>query len=213
MDTSVSLLEEARTRRSEDAWQRMVEIYDPLFRGWLNSLGVSSQDCDDLVQEILVVILRKLPKFEFTGQPGSFRAWAKRVALNCVREAWRSKKRVPRAMGGSNFVEQLDRLVDPASQVSRDWDRQHDRIVVQRLMDHIRVKADPQVWQAFSLHAIQGMPVAAVAESLGVTPNYVYVAKSRIVSRLRELAKGLVDELSLEVDGEGSERHSDGSDN
>ena len=195
VDTSASLLEQLQTRPSDQAWQRMVQIYDPMFRGWLKSYSVSAGDCDDLVQEILLVLMRKLPEFEYNGRPGSFRAWAKQVALNCVRRSWRTKQRAPLATGDSDFLQQLNQLEDPHSQLSREWDRQHDRVVVQKLLHLIQANVEPQIWQAFSLHVVHGEPVAAVAERLGVKPGYVYVAKSRILSRLRELADGLVDEI------------------
>lgn len=197
-DTSASLLEELRTRPSEQAWQRMVQVYDSLFRGWLTAQGVHPDDSDDLVQEILLVMMRKLPEFEHQGKPGSFRAWARQVALNCVRRSWRTKKRVPVATGDSEFLSYLNQLSDAGSELTQEWDRQHDRVVVQRLLDLIRVDSDSQVWEAFSLHVVKGEPVSTVTETLGVKPGYVYVAKSRILNRLRELADGLVDGKNID---------------
>lgn len=154
-DTSASLLEELRTRPSEQAWQRMVQVYDSLFRGWLTAQGVHPDDSDDLVQEILLVMMRKLPEFKHQGKPGSFRAWARQVALNCVRRSWRTKKRVPVATGDSEFLSYLNQLSDAGSELTQEWDRQHDRVVVQRLLDLIRVDSDPQLWEAFSLHVVK----------------------------------------------------------
>ena len=171
----------------------MVQVYDSLFRGWLTAQGVHPDDSDDLVQEILLVMMRKLPEFKHQGKPGSFRAWARQVALNCVRRSWRTKKRVPVATGDSEFLSYLNQLSDAGSELTQEWDRQHDRVVVQRLLDLIRVDSDPQLWEAFSLHVVKGEPVSTVTETLGVKPGYVYVAKSRILNRLRELADGLVD--------------------
>lgn len=176
----------------------MVQVYDSLFRGWLTAQGVHPDDSDDLVQEILLVMMRKLPEFEHQGKPGSFRAWARQVALNCVRRSWRTKKRVPVATGDSEFLSYLNQLSDAGSELTQEWDRQHDRVVVQRLLDLIRVDSDSQVWEAFSLHVVKGEPVSTVTETLGVKPGYVYVAKSRILNRLRELADGLVDGKNID---------------
>lgn len=198
-DTSASLLEELRTRPSEQAWQLLVEIYDAMFRSWLRSAGVSSEDCDDLVQEILIVMMRKLPEFEHKGQRGSFRHWAKQVAFNCARQWWRAKKRIPLATGDSAFLQQLNQLEDPHSQRSEQWDQLHDRVVLQRLLDLIQLEVDQRAWQIFSRYVIKGEPAATVAETLGVKPGYVYVTRSRILSRLRKLAEGLVEGVDVKA--------------
>ncbi len=195
MDTPQSLLRELRDNPSDQVWQRLVHAYDSLFRVWLRSQGVSEEDCDDLVQEILLVMMRKLPEFKHAGTPGAFRAWAKRVAVNCARNFWKAKGRVPVAQGGSGFLEHLNQLGDSTSELSREWDRQHERVVVQRLLDHIREDAAPQMWEAFSQHVVNGRSAGEVADTLGVTTGYVYLAKSRILSRLREYADGIIEDF------------------
>ncbi len=191
-DTPFTLLQELRTQPSDQAWQRLVEVYDTLLRTWLGDQG---SDQDDLVQEILLVLMKKLPEFEHSGQPGAFRSWLKAIMTNCIRRSWRSERQKPLATGDSEFLQKLQQLEDPTSDLSRDWDQQHDRIVMQRLLNLIRSDVEQVVWMAFYRHGIEGVPARDVAEELGMTANYVYVAKSRVLKKLRTLAAGLVDSI------------------
>ena len=87
----------------------------------------------------------------------------------------------------------LDQLEDPASDLSRRWDREHDEFVLHRLLDLIEPEFRPATWQAFRRQVIDGAPAEMVAAELGLTVNAVLIAKSRVLSHLRRNAEGLVD--------------------
>jgi RNA polymerase sigma-70 factor (ECF subfamily) len=88
----------------------------------------------------------------------------------------------------------LDDLEDPHGGLSRVWDEEHDRYVLERLMELIEPEFKPATWAAFRGHVIEGRPADAVAAELGVTPNVVFIAKSRVLHRLRDEARGLIDD-------------------
>ena len=90
--TSASLLERLRADPKSPAWQRMVAIYQPLIRAWLSRQDVLASDADDLVQEVLAVVVRRLPDFEHNQRVGAFRTWLRTITVNVVRDHWRSKK-------------------------------------------------------------------------------------------------------------------------
>ena len=87
----------------------------------------------------------------------------------------------------------LDQLEDPASDLSRRWDREHDEFVLHRLLDLIEPDFRPATWQAFRRQVIDGASAETVAAELGLTVNAVLIAKSRVLSHLRRNAEGLVD--------------------
>jgi RNA polymerase sigma-70 factor (ECF subfamily) len=62
-ETSTSLLDRLRLQPDQQAWQRLVELYTPLIRGWLRRHALLDQDADDVVQEVLSVVVRRLPEF------------------------------------------------------------------------------------------------------------------------------------------------------
>jgi RNA polymerase sigma-70 factor (ECF subfamily) len=118
VDTSVSLLDALRGGSDEQSWRRLVDLYGPLLRGWLKRHGATPQDADDAVQDVLAVVVRKLPAFERQPRTGSFRAWLRTITVNCLREQWRRGQRQPAAVGGSDFGLMIDQLEDPHSGLS-----------------------------------------------------------------------------------------------
>src|SRR5690242_15110223 len=106
--TSASLLDRLRLQPDAESWQRLVDLYTPLIRGWLRRHAALDQDADDVVQEVLAVVVRKLPQFRRGERPGAFRRWLRSITVNCLRDFWRSQRTRPRATGDSDFLRVLD---------------------------------------------------------------------------------------------------------
>lgn len=192
-DTSISLLERLRDPEDRDSWQQLMSLYNPLIHSWLRRYSVTQQDADDLVQEILAVVVRKLPQFRRQEFTGAFRGWLKAITVNCLRDHWRSRRGRPLATGSSDFKLMLDQLADENSGLSRRWDEEHDRHVMQSLLEMIRPQFTPATWQAFARFALDDVPAADVAAELNVSVNTVYIAKSRVLTKLRQVGAGLLD--------------------
>lgn len=193
MDTSLSLLESLRSRGGDDAWRQLVELYTPLIRGWLRGQGMAGQDADDVVQEVLSVVFRKLPGFTRQNQTGSFRSWLRAITVNCLRNFWKQPRNRPQAATNSDFLQVLDQLEDPTSGASRLWDEEHNRYITRRLLELIRPSFEATTWRAFQRLAVEGCSPADVAAELNMTVNAVFIAKSRVLTRLRQEGRGLLD--------------------
>ena len=181
------MLERLKSPDAPDAdWRRLHDIYVPLLRHWLGKLGVASNDVDDLAQEVWLVVLQKLPAFE-RRRDGSFRAWLRQLAVHLVRN-WRRKNRP----AGAND-EVLAQLEDPNSDLSQQWDRDHDRRVFDKLLDVARPDFAPATWNAFRRFVLDGVPAARVAVEFQLSEAAVLQAKSRILKRLRDEAAGLIE--------------------
>jgi len=191
--TSASLLDLLRADPKSAAWQKLVELYEPLIRVWLHRQEGWSQDSDDLVQEVMTVVVRKLPEFQHNGRTGAFRAWLRTITVNCLRDHWRSKKHRPTATGDSDMQQLLAQLADPSSSTSRTWDQEHDRHLTRKLLEMLRGDFEPTTWKAFERTALDGLPAADVAAELGLTSNAVFIARSRVLARLRQEAAGLIE--------------------
>lgn len=190
--TSPSLLDRLHANDDPAAWDRLNCVYSPLIRAWLRKHGVRSDDADDLVQEVLVIVVRRFPEFRHNARAGAFRAWLRAIALNCCRDFWKSNRLRPSAPGGTEFGSHLENLADPDNPLAKDWDREHDVAVARRLLEMIRPQFEASTWEAFRRFAIEGEPAAAVAAALGTTTNAIFIAKSRVLSRLREEASGIL---------------------
>lgn len=192
-DTSVSLLERLSSRKDEDSWTRFVDLYVPLIRSWLRRYSVSSQDAEDLAQDVLTVVVRELPQFQHNQQRGAFRNWLRNVTVNRLRTLWRTRRGRAAATGDSDVAQMLDELADANSSLSRVWDREHDEHVARRLMELIQPQFEPKTWEAFRRVVVEGRKAAEVASELGMSANAVFVAKSRVVAKLRQEMQGLTD--------------------
>lgn len=191
--TSISLLDLLKDGEDEQAWQTMVTIYQPLIKKWLGRLGTPANELGDLSQNVMTVVVRKLPEFEHGGRTGAFRSWLRNITRNCLLEFWRKNKQTPVATGKSEFQEQLNQLADQTSELSQMWDREYDEHVLASLMTVIRPEFRSQSWEAFELFVLEGIPATDVAERLGVSANSVFIAKSRIMMRLREVGKYMIE--------------------
>jgi DNA-directed RNA polymerase specialized sigma24 family protein len=107
----------------------LVGIYEPLIRGWLRRQEVWIYDADDLVQDVMAVVVRRLPEFEHNGRPGAFCSWLGIITVNCLRDHWRSRKPVQSEGGASDVQQLLAQLEDASSDLSWLWDAEHDRHV------------------------------------------------------------------------------------
>jgi RNA polymerase sigma-70 factor (ECF subfamily) len=192
-DTSISLLDRLRLQPDAEAWRRLVDLYTPLIHGWLRRYSVSAADADDLTQEVMAVLVRELPQFHHSSQPGAFRSWLRTITVNRLRVLWRSRQNRAVASGGSDLLEVLDQLADPHSDLSRRWDQEHDQHVAHRLMQLIEPQFEPKTWRAFRRVVLDGVKAATVAAELDMSVNAVLLAKSRVLSRLRQEIQGLTD--------------------
>jgi RNA polymerase sigma-70 factor (ECF subfamily) len=195
-DTSLSLLERLRQSPENEGWNRLADLYTPLIRAWLRRYDVQDSDANDLVQEVLLAVSKDLGKFEHRGQAGAFRGWLKAILINRLRKFWRAQNRRPQARGDSDIDARLAHLDDPASEMSRIWDQEHDQYVLRQLMALVEPHFEPKTWKAFCRVALDGAKPDVVAREMGISRNSVVIAKCRVLSRLRQDSGGLIESSS-----------------
>lgn len=171
----------------------LVDLYSPLMRGWLIRHGAAPSDVDDVVQDVLMVVVRRIPEFRLEPRTGAFRSWLRAITVNCLRDHGRRRRKQPTAQGGTDYGEMIQQLADPQSGLSRLWDREHDEHVAQYLLQQVRVDFSATTWQAFQRFTLDGLSADQVSQELGISPNAVFIAKSRVMARLRDLGQGLLD--------------------
>lgn len=191
--TPFSLLERLQQSPDDTDWQRLVQVYGPLIRNWLRGCSLQDADVEDLAQDVLTAVVRKLPEFRHNSRAGAFRAWLRMITVNRLREFWRSRKSRPQTPGGSDFARMVDQLEDPDSALSRLWNQEHDLHVIRRLFELIEPQFEDKSRQAFRYVVIEGLKAGLAAERLGISTNAVLIAKSRILKQLRRELQGLIE--------------------
>ncbi len=189
--TSLSLLDRLKAARPDASdWSRLQGIYLPMIERWLGRVPGLGDESADLAQEVLVVVFREVPRFD-RQREGSFRVWLRRVTVNKIRNYRRKRHRRP-AVGLDAADGFLERLSDPNDDLAQEWDRDHDKYVVAKLLAVVQLDFTPATWEAFRRFGVDGVPAGRVAEELGVSENAVILAKSRVLRRLREEAGDLL---------------------
>lgn len=187
-ETPASLLERLRQPFEPEAWARFVALYTPLIYSWGRRVGLQETDAADLVQEVFVTLLRVLPTFSYDRQK-SFRRWLRTVTLNQVRN---SRKRWENRMR-----REMDGPLDPAAvanELEALWESEYQQHVAARALAIMRADFQEKTWQACWEMVVMGRPAADVARQLGLTIGAVYAAKVRVLDRLRQELRGMLDD-------------------
>ena len=193
-ETSLSLLARVRQSPVDSGWRELCDLYDPLLRRWLRRYGVAGHEADDLVQDVLLVVTREVRRFEHNARPGAFRGWLRTILVHRLKDYWRRRDRQPSPGGGTHAAAALHELEDDASGLSRQWDREHDQYIVQRLLARIEPRFSADTFEAFRRIVLEREQPPQVAAELGLSLNAVYIAKSRVLRELRREAAGLVED-------------------
>jgi RNA polymerase sigma-70 factor, ECF subfamily len=191
-ETWQSLLIRAQSGET-NAWKDLVDLYRPLILSWLNRQGVPPGDLEDLSQEVLLSVVKYLPGYQHSGQRGAFRSWLRTIVCSRTADYWRTINAGTQAQGGSGATAALQEIADPDSELNRQWDEQHDRYVLNCLLDLMEEEFEPITLKAFRRLALDGASGAEAAQELGLSVAAVYMAKSRVLARIRQEAEGLID--------------------
>jgi RNA polymerase sigma-70 factor (ECF subfamily) len=179
--TSPTLLEKLRGA-DHAARARFVHLYTPLLVRWGARAGVPAADVPDLIQDVLLVVLRGLPAFE----RGGFRAWLRTVFVN----KWRDQCRKRRPALLTDGADDLAARADPVLEVD---EAEYRAVLAARAAALIRADFNEPTWRAFWLTTVEDRSAAEVASELGLSANAVYLARSRVLQRLRAELNGLLE--------------------
>src|SRR5262249_47383652 len=168
--TPLSLLDRI-CEGDRDSWRRLLVIYEPLLRHWLRSAALQPADRDDLTQQVLTVLVRKLPQFRHSGRTGAFRSWLRHVTLNELSDFLRRRAGLP----ALRAADALDALDAPAGALARAWAGEYDRHVLAGLLELVRDEFAASTWRAFRRVALEEVAPAAVARETGLTVNAVAI--------------------------------------
>jgi RNA polymerase sigma-70 factor, ECF subfamily len=181
--TLLSLLPRLKEQPDAQAWEQFVRLSTPLLLNWSRRLGLREHDAADLVQDVLVVLVRKLPGFRY--EPGkNFLGWLRAVLRNKCRDR--------RVAPGTEALDDAAEVPAPADGDGPEEDELR-LYVLGRALRLMSSEFAPATWQACWETVVCGRDVRAVAAGLGLTVNAVYVARSRVLARLRQALRGLPD--------------------
>jgi RNA polymerase sigma-70 factor (ECF subfamily) len=184
-ETRPSLIVQLKDPRNEPAWAEFVCAYEPFLMQLVRRQGTPERHVADITQQLLMVIARSVAGWTDDGKVASFRRWLSQVARNVVIKFMARERREISGQGGTDFFEQLIEQPDLHAMDATAGKYEHELIVW--AADKVRSEFHEVSWKAFWATQIQGKSVADVAVELGVSPGSIYMSRSRILARIREM--------------------------
>jgi RNA polymerase sigma-70 factor (ECF subfamily) len=191
--TRASLLVRLRNPQDERAWAEFVALYSPLVQALARRSGLQPADAADLEQEVFGAVARAIETYDPDPAKGSFRGWLATIARNRLINGLAARRRHPAGTGDTGALERLAELADPAPSPDDSvlFETEYRRQLFRVAAESVRDRFQPTTWEAFWRTAVEDRPVAEVAAELGLTAGAVYVARNRVMARLREAVQRL----------------------
>jgi RNA polymerase sigma-70 factor (ECF subfamily) len=184
--TRPSLLVRIRNRDDAEAWCQFVDLYAPLVHGFARRQGLQDADAADLAQEVFRAVAGAAGRLDYDRQRGSFRGWLFTIVRNRLRDFLDRRRRQTPGSGDSALQAALEQQPAREDELAELWDREFERRLLARAAEEARATVEETTWQAFWRTAVEGQGAAQAAQDLGMTVAAVYLAKSRVMAKLKE---------------------------
>jgi RNA polymerase sigma-70 factor (ECF subfamily) len=193
-----------RNLDDRDSWRTFFDTYWRLIYNVARKSGLSDDQAQEVVQETVIAVAKKMPEFRYDPAQGSFKQW---LLLICRRRIHDHLRRLYSTQGlAKQRSEELDRVKEtvpstmppPDAQMDADWEQEWRDNIFQIALARVRQQANPKHYQVFDSCVLQGMRASVVASMLGLSSAQVYLAKHRISSAVKRVAR----EVELELGGQ-----------
>ena len=190
--TRPSLLLRLRDADDSEAWREFVRLYTPLVFHHCTRHGLQEADAADIAQEVMCVAAKAMPEFQYEPQRGKFRGWLLQTTRHRLYKFFARQHRAPQAMSDIGIERSLDQ--EPHADEQARWEADYRQRLFDWAAEKARPEFQPATWDAFWLTAKDSVSVKDVAARVGISVGAVYIARSRVMARLRELIETVADE-------------------
>ena len=196
--TRPSLLVRLRDVDDADAWREFVRLYTPLIFHHCVRHGLQEADAADVAQEVMRVAAGAMPEFQYDANRGKFRGWLLQTTRNRLYKFFARQQRAPQTADEATIERFLNE--EPASDEWARWEEEYRQRLFDWAAEKARSEFQPATWDAFRLTAMESVSVKDVADQLGISVGAVYIARSRVLARLKELIETVADEPIEKLD-------------
>jgi RNA polymerase sigma-70 factor (ECF subfamily) len=206
--TRRSLVLRLRNLDDEAAWGEFVEVYEPLVYRLARNKGLQDADARDLCQEVFRAVAGAIDRWDPDPARGRFRAWLSRIARNLIVNFLARQGRQARGSGRTSVQELLEDLPQADERAEAEFATEFKRQAFHWAAERVKNEFTAPTWEAFWKTGVEGKAVAAVAQELGLSPGAVYIARSRVLARLRDRVRQLAEDTGIHVgeDGDGAQQ-------
>jgi RNA polymerase sigma-70 factor, ECF subfamily len=189
-DTRASLIVRLADAQNAQAWEEFARLYQPVVYRLARRRGFQHADAEELVQEVMLAVARAVERWVPDRERGRFRDWLHRIARNLMVNFLTRRKHQVWGTGKTDMQQLLEVECDAESAVSQMFEVEYRREAFRAAARQVQQDVKESTWQAFWLSTIDDLPAAEVARKLGMSVGSVYIARSRVMARLRREVNG-----------------------
>ncbi|MBL0927315.1 MAG: sigma-70 family RNA polymerase sigma factor [Phycisphaerales bacterium] len=192
--TNTQILESLRDSANNALWQEFDARYRPVLTAFARRRGLSDEDAAEAAQTTLAQFVADYQQGRYDRTRGRLSSWIIGIANHRIADLRKSAHRRMISRGESA----IDGAVGGAGGDERaDWDDSVQKVILERAMAalHHGTRLEERTLRAFDLCAMRGVPAEAAAEQCGMTVAEVYVAKNRVIKKLREIVSQMTEEF------------------
>lgn len=191
--TRKSLLLRVRESDDTDAWRQFTDLYGPLVFRYGKRQGLQDADAADLMQDVLERVAKNIEKFDYDPSLGRFRSWLFLIARQAISNLVKRRERQPIGSGDSVVANMInDKMADQDESL---WEAEYRQHLLQWAMEKVEGHFATSTWQAFYETSVNHKSAEQVANELGLSVGAVYIAKSRVIQRLKKAVASIDDTL------------------
>jgi RNA polymerase sigma-70 factor (ECF subfamily) len=198
LPTRRSLLDRLRDWQDQESWREFFDTYWRFIYSVAIKSGLSDQEAEEVVQETVLSVAKKMPEFVYDPARCSFKGWLMRVTrlriLDQLRRRQPAFSQFPAGGADSRQTATVDRVPDPASlEPDAAWDEEWERNLVGAALERLRLRVRPEHYQIFHLCAVKGLGPREVARMLQTSIGQVYLVRHRLAKEVRREVQRLKD--------------------
>ena len=205
--TRRTLLSRLRNLDDQESWRTFFDLYWRLLYNVARRSGLDAADAQEIVQDTVVAVARKMPEFCYDPTRGTFRQWLLRITrrriIDHLRRVYRQLPRAeisPESLDddaehGGAITDQSTNAIEAA------WNEEWERATFEAALAEVRAKINPLHFQVFDYCVLKEWPAAKVATTLGMNAAQVYLAKHRVAQAMKRAVRRIDDERSCGISG------------
>lgn len=183
--TSETLIGKVRDPGDEEAWRRFAALYRPVVMRMGLRRGLQEADAEDVAQRVMVAVSRAISRFEIGPDRPPFRVWLGRIATNAILNALTRAPR-DRGAGDTDIAMLLSEIPAGNEEGQKEILREAQTEAFRWAAAEIKSEFSSSVWLLFWETMVEGREVEETAKRHGRSPGSVYMARFRVMKRLRE---------------------------
>jgi RNA polymerase sigma factor (sigma-70 family) len=200
--TRRTLLSRLRNLDDQESWRTFFDLYWRLLYNVARKSGLDDADAQEIVQDTVIAVARKMPEFRYDPARGTFRQWLLRITrrriIDHLRRIYRQSPKAEVALESLDEDEEYATAAidENASAIEAAWNEEWEKSTFDAALACVRTSINPRHFQVFDYCVLKEWPASKVAATLGLNAAQVYLAKHRVAQAMKRAVRRINKERS-----------------